>query len=271
MNMIVIKKIRSMYIVKDNDKKYTCRAKGSLRGNTQILVGDNVEIDENFVITKVLERRNQLIRPEIANVDQALIVISATRPEFSSYMLDKTLNIIEYNNIRPVICITKMDLLEDTSDIEKYIKYYKKIGYKVIINTEKKDICETLKGKTTVLIGQSGVGKSTLLNFLDKSLKLLSADISERLGRGKNTTRHVELLEVCDGLVADTPGFSALNFIGMTKTDIRDNMIEFNLYKDKCKYKDCMHLKENDCEVKRKVSESKILESRYENYKNFLE
>jgi ribosome biogenesis GTPase len=271
MDMIVIKKIRSTYIVKDNEKEYTCRARGVLRGKTTILVGDKVELDEEYVISNVLGRKNQLIRPEISNIDQALIVVSVTRPEFSTYMLDKTLDIIEYNNIVPIICITKMDLLEDNKDIEKYIKYYKKIGYKVILNTDKKEITDTLKNKVTVLIGQSGVGKSTLLNFLDKNLKLLSADISERLGRGKNTTRHVELLEVCDGLVADTPGFSALNFIGMTKSDIRDNMVEFNLYKDKCKYKDCMHIKEIDCEIKNMVEKGKILKSRYENYIKFLE
>lgn len=270
MDQIVIKKNRSQYLVKTDEGIKMCKPKGSLRKLTDILVGDIVEIDENNVITYVLKRKNQLTRPIIANINQGLIVVSATKPEFSTYLLDKTLNILEYNRIKPIICVSKMDLLDETKEIEKILKYYKKIGYKVIINTSKKEICEILKDKVTVLIGQSGVGKSTLLNLLDASLKLLSASISEKLGRGKNTTRHVELLEICDGLVADTPGFSALNFIEMNKYDIRDNTIEFNKYKDKCKYKDCMHIKETNCEIKKQVEKKVISEFRYENYKKFL-
>jgi ribosome biogenesis GTPase len=163
-----------------------------------------------------------------------------------------------------------MDLLKDKLEVEEYLDYYKKIGYIIIFNTERKEIMETLANRTTVLIGQSGVGKSTLLNFLDDSLNLLSQDISLRLGRGKNTTRSVELLEICDGLVADTPGFSVLDFKDMKKEDIRDNMIDFENLKDKCEYKDCMHLKEKKCEIKLVSERNNMLLSRYENYKKFI-
>lgn len=271
MDTIVIKKEGSKFIVKDNNELIKCRIKGTLRkDNISVMVGDVVEIGEEETITRVFDRKNILNRPNIANVNQALIVVSAVNPEFSTYLLDKTINIIEYNNITPIICITKMDLLKDKESLENLLDYYKKIGYKVIFNTEKKEIIETLENKTTVLIGQSGVGKSTLLNFLDDSLNLLSQDISLRLGRGKNTTRTVELLEMCGGLVADTPGFSVLDFVDMKKEDIRDNMIEFENYKSKCRYKDCMHIKEKECEVKKALEKNKILKSRYENYTKFI-
>lgn len=271
MDTIVIKKEGSKFIVKENNELIKCRVKGSLRkDNVSVMVGDVVEIGEPETITRVFDRKNILNRPNIANVDQALIVVSAVNPEFSTYLLDKTINIIDFNNVVPIICITKMDLLKEKDSLEYLIDYYRKIGYKVIFNTEKKEIIETLEQKTTVLIGQSGVGKSTLLNFLDDSLNLLSQDISLRLGRGKNTTRNVELLEMCDGLVADTPGFSVLDFKDMTKEDVRDNMIEFESYKSKCRYKDCMHIKEKECEVKKALEKSKILDSRYENYLKFI-
>ncbi len=270
MDTIVIKKEGSKFIVKENDNLIKCRVKGTLKQKTNVMVGDIVEIGEEETITRVFDRKNLLSRPTIANIDQALIVVSAVNPEFSTYLLDKTINIVEFNNITPIICITKMDLLKDKEHIENLIDYYVKIGYKVIFNTERKQIIETLENKTTVLIGQSGVGKSTLLNFLDDSLNLLSQDISLRLGRGKNTTRSVELLEICNGLVADTPGFSVLDFVDMKKEDIRDNMIEFENYKSKCKYKDCMHIKEKECEVKKVLEKGKILDSRYENYTKFI-
>jgi len=271
MDTIVIKKEGSKFIVKDNDELIKCRVKGTLRKDkVSVMVGDVVEIGEPETITRVFDRKNILNRPNIVNVDQTLIVVSAVNPEFSTYLLDKTINIIEYNNIRPIICITKMDLLKERETLDNLLDYYKNMGYKVIFNTEKKEIMETLENKTTVLIGQSGVGKSTLLNFLDDSLNLLSQDISLRLGRGKNTTRSVELLEICNGLVADTPGFSVLNFTDMKKEDVRDNMIEFENYKSKCKYKDCMHIKEKECGVKRALEKGKILESRYENYIKFI-
>jgi ribosome biogenesis GTPase len=273
MDKIIVKNISDLYFVKCDDIIYECKAKGIFRKDKITpTVGDKVEIDiDKKIITKILNRKNILIRPPISNIDQALIVVSVKEPDFSTNLLDKMLNIIEFNNIKPIICLTKLDLLNDNNEIEKYIKYYRSIGYTIIKNTEKEKLKKFFKNKITVLTGQSGVGKSTLLNMLDDSLNINTNSISIALGRGKHTTRHVELLEMFGGLVADTPGFSALNFIGMTKSDIRDNMIEFNKYKDKCRYKDCMHVKEDECKIKEYVNEGKILKSRYDNYLKFIE
>jgi len=269
---LIVKNISDLYIVKCNNEIYKCKAKGIFRkeGITPT-VGDKVIIDEKkMVITNILNRKNILVRPPISNVDIALIVMSVVNPSFSTNLVDKLINIIEYNNIKPVLCLSKLDLLDNKEEINKYINYYKSIGYDVFLNTETDKIKELFKNKITVITGQSGVGKSTLLNMLDSTLELKTNEISYALGRGKHTTRHVELIELFDGLVADTPGFSSLSFLGMKKEDIRDNFIEFNEYKNKCKYKDCMHLKEDDCEIKRMVESNDILKSRYENYTKFI-
>ena len=220
---------------------------------------------------KVLPRKNSLIRPPIANIDQALIVTNV-KPSFDTNLLDKLLCIIEYNNIIPIICFTKLDLLneEELININKYITYYKKIGYQVFINTEIEEIKKIFNEKITVLTGQTGAGKSTLINKLDSKFNIKTGEISKALGRGKHTTRHVELHKLYNGLVADTPGFSNVDFDDMSKEDIRDNFIEFNEYKDNCKFRDCMHKNENICEIKNKVEEKEIIESRYENYLNFI-
>lgn len=270
MEGLIIKNISDLYRVKSQDGYFECKAKGIFRKKNIIpTVGDKVLFDkEKLIITDILDRKNILVRPPIANVDQALIVMSTINPTFSTYLIDKLLNVIEFNNIKPIICITKLDLLHDKT-IDKYINYYRGIGYEVILNTNIDDIKKVLKNKITVLTGQSGVGKSTLLNKLNFNLNLKTNDISYALGRGKHTTRHTEIYEVCDGYIADTPGFSSL-LLNMKKEDIRDNMVEFNNYKDKCKYRDCMHLNEDECEIKRLVKEGTIISSRYENYIKFI-
>lgn len=269
----IIKIISNDYTVKTEDNICICKARGKFR-NEKItpLVGDICIFDENKkYITEILKRKNELIRPPVANIDQAIIVTSVKEPDFSSNLLDKLLCIIEYNNIKPIICFTKLDLLDEIEikKIKKIIEYYQKIGYKVFINTEIEKIKTIFKEKVTVFTGQSGAGKSSLLNKLDSKLNLKTNEISIALGRGKHTTRHVELINIFEGLVADTPGFSSLNFIGMTKEDIRDNFIEFNEYKDECEYKDCMHENEKNCNIKKEIG-NKILESRYENYLKFI-
>jgi len=269
----IIKIISNDYTVYSNNKEYICKCRGLFRNqNIKPVVGDIVEFDEkNNYILKIITRKNSLIRPLIANVDQALIV-SNVKPSFDTNLLDKLLCIIEFNNIKPIICFTKLDLLNNSEldEINKYIDYYKKIGYTVFINTEIDKIKKIFKDKITVFTGQTGAGKSTLINKLDSKLNLETGEISKALGRGKHTTRHVELLKIHDGLVADTPGFSNVSFIDMSKSDIRDNFIEFNEYKDKCKFRDCMHENELVCEVKNKVNDKTIIESRYENYLKFI-
>ena len=273
MNGKIIKILSNDYTIKlENNETIITKARGVFRNkNITPLVGDNVFVDtEKKVIDKILDRKNELIRPPVANIDQAVVVTSCTNPEFSSNLLNKIINIIEYNNIIPIICFTKYDLLEDTKYIDEIIGYYKKIGYKVFINNQIEDIKKIFKNKVTILTGQTGVGKSTLINKLG-NLNLDTNEISKALGRGKHTTRAIELYELFDGLLADTPGFSSLSFIDMSKEDIRDNFVEFNTYRDKCKYSDCMHVNEDVCEIKNKVKEDIILKERYENYLNFIE
>lgn len=273
MQGIIIKNISNDYTILSENKYYICKARGKFRKERITpLVGDNCIFDEEKkYIIEILPRKTELKRPPISNIDQALIITSVKEPDFSSNLLDKLLCIIEYNNIKPIICLTKLDLLteEEKENIEQIINYYKKIGYEVYKNTEIEKIKNIFKNKKTVFTGQSGAGKSTLLNKLNPNLNLKTNEISKALGRGKHTTRHVELIELFEGLIADTPGFSSLDFIGMTNEDIRDNFIEFNQYRDKCEYKDCMHISENNCEIKKQLEQKNILESRYQNYIKF--
>lgn len=269
----VIKLISNKWTVEVEGHFYECSSIGKFKYlKISPLVGDVVLIDEkNNIIKSIMPRKNELVRPPIANVDQAIILVSCREPNFSSNLLDKMLVVIEYNNIKPIICFTKYDLLDDTSEIDEIINYYRTIGYTVYINKEINDIKTILKDKISVLTGQTGVGKSSLLNSLKNDLNLATGEISKALGRGKHTTRHIELLDIDGGLVADTPGFSSLDFIGMDKKDIKDNFIEFYKNEDKCKYQDCLHIKEDGCYIKKLVSEGKIRNTRYENYKKFID
>lgn len=269
----VIKLISNTWTVNLNNQYIDCKSVGKFRHlNISPLVGDMVEVDEeNSIITNILPRKNELVRPPISNIDQAIIITSCIEPSFSSNLLDKMLVVIEYNNIKPVICFTKYDLLKDTTEIDEIINYYKEIGYNVFINNELDKIKSILNGKISVLTGQTGVGKSSLLNSLKLDLNLPTGEISKALGRGRHTTRHVELLEIADGLVADTPGFSSLDFIGMNKDDIKDNFIEFYNNEDKCRYQDCHHIKEEGCYIKKLVSDQVIRKTRYDNYVKFIE
>ncbi len=271
---IIVRSINELYTVSYQNDKYNCKIKGKLRTEKIIpLVGDKVIFDKDTkIINKILKRKNMLLRPQICNIDYAVLVISVKEPKFSSYLLDKMLIIAEYNNIIPIIYFSKMDLLtfKEKLNIRKYIKYYQSIGYQCFSNKNFKKLKKIFTNNTTVLTGQSGVGKSTLLNKLDKNLSLKTDIVSISLGRGKNTTTHVELFALYNGLVADTPGFSALDFIDIDKDAIRDNIIEFNNYKKECQYKDCFHINEEKCLIKVMVGKNKILKSRYENYMKFI-
>ena len=274
MRGIIIKQISNDYTVKSNNFEYVCKARGKFRKmEISPLVGDEVIFDEkeNYIL-EILPRKNELTRPSIANIDQAIIITSLKRPDFDTNLLDKLLTIITYNNIKPIIIFTKSDLLtkQELENFQKYFDYYQSIGYDTYMNYELDKIKKIFKDKVSVFTGQSGAGKSTLLNKLDKKLNIKTAEISLALNRGKHITRHTSLLEIKGGMVADTPGFSALSFGEMTKDLIRDNFVEFNKYRDKCRYRDCMHHKENNCEIKEKVKEGIILQSRYDNYINFI-
>lgn len=268
----IIKNISNDYTIESNGKLYICKPRGKFRLDDKTpLVGDIVSFDElNNYIIDILPRKNELIRPSIANIDMAIIVTSVKNPDFDTVALDKTLTITSYNNITPIIYFTKLDLLNDDEyqQIKKYIDYYQHIGY--LISTTPDDLLKKINGLTVVLTGQSGAGKSTLLNKINPSLKLKTAEISMALGRGKHTTRHTELFETAGSYIADTPGFSKIDLVGMSNIDIRDNMKEMFDNLQYCKYHDCMHLSEDGCHVIELVRNKEILASRYNNYKNFI-
>ena len=269
----IIKQISNDYTVLVEEKKYICKARGKFRNlSLTPLVGDEVIINKENYILEILKRKNELKRPSVSNIDEAIIITSLKHPDFSSNLLDKLITVIEYNNIKPIIIFTKKDLLtkEEYKHLKPYIDYYKKIGYDVYMNDEIDKIKQIFKNKVSVFTGQTGAGKSTLLNKLNPDLNLKTNEISIALNRGKHTTRHTELLEIEGGLVADTPGFSALDFGEMSKENIRDNFIEFNSYRQECQFSDCMHVHEKKCKIKEKVERGIILKSRYDNYLKFI-
>lgn len=268
----IIKNISDAYTVIANHCLYECKARGKFR-NEKItpLVGDIVTIDEeNNYILSIEERRNELQRPNVSNIDIALIVVSLKKPDLSLNLLDKEIVSIKLSKVEPIICFTKLDLAskEEIKEMKFLQKYYEKLNIKVFYNTKLTKLVRYLKGKTVVLTGQTGAGKSSLLNKLDKNLSLKVGEISEALGRGKHTTRHTEIHEVKNIYFVDTPGFSSLDLKDFTNEEIRDTFLEFAYYP--CEFNDCMHSNEQNCHVKKAVSEGKILASRYQNYTSFI-
>ena len=270
----IVKILSNLYFVKCDDKIIECHSRGVFRNkNITPVVGDYCEISvEDKYILDILPRKNFLVRPLVANVDQGLIVTSLKTPDFSTNLLDKLILVMEINKIKPIICITKEDLLdeEEKEQIKRIVNYYKKIGYSVFYNYELEELKKIFKDKITVFTGQTGAGKSSLFNKLDPGLNFEVGEVSIALGRGKHTTRYVELIPLCDGKLVDTPGFSSIDLSMYSKEDIKNSFIEFNNYN--CRYKDCMHTNESvdECEIKKEVVEGKILESRYANYLKFL-
>ncbi|ARI77527.1 ribosome small subunit-dependent GTPase A [Halobacillus mangrovi] len=279
----IIKALSGFYYVWHEGAVYQCRGRGNFRKRkVSPLVGDMVEFkaekqDEGYILS-IEERKNEFVRPPIANVDQALIVTSAMHPDFNALLLDRFLVLVEAKRIEPFIVISKMDQLTDeqTEKMKDYKQMYEAIGYPVILSAvddeEAMDQVQShLAGRTTVIAGQSGVGKSSLLNSIDPRLAIDTNEISESLGRGKHTTRHVELYEIARGLVADTPGFSSLEFGDLETEQLPECFPEFVEVQDGCKFRGCLHNKEPKCAVKAAVSEGKISGQRYEHYLQFLE
>lgn len=268
----IVKILSNLYSVNSNNKLYECHSRGKFRkDNIKPVVGDYVVFDDkNNYILDILPRKNILIRPPVANIDQAIIVTSVKHPDFSSNLLDKLITLMEYNQINVILCFSKWDLLdeEETSEMINIVNYYNSIGYTTVKNTDIDKIKSLLKNKTSVFTGQTGAGKSTLMNKLDNNLRLETGEISESLGRGKHTTRHVELIEMFGGKVLDTPGFSALSFDDLNKNEIKNTFVEFGKYP--CLYHDCMHTNESECKVKENVNNGNILKSRYDNYIKFI-
>lgn len=279
----IIKALAGFYYVLSGDETIQCRGRGVFRKNkVNPLVGDEVvfqaeSITEGYIL-EVKERKNELIRPPIANVDQAILVFSAVEPGFSTSLLDRFLVLVEFNHIKPIICITKIDLTDENEykEIQQYASDYRKAGYDVLLTSSEteegvKDLMPYLEGEISVFAGQSGVGKSSLLNVLRPDLELKTNDISSHLGRGKHTTRHVELIEVGKGLVADTPGFSSLEFTDIELEDLNYCFPEIQEKSDQCKFRGCLHMAEPKCAVKAASENGEIPSYRYEHYKTFLQ
>ena len=268
----IVKISSDLHFVNSDGKLYPCKCRGVFRKEHILpVVGDYVLFNnEQFIIEDIYPRKNHFERPKVSNIDQAFLITSLKLPDFSFHLLDKFICLMEMNNVKPIICITKMDLLS-SDEFNNYLpifEYYQKIGYPVLFNTDLDVIKKYLENKTSVFTGQTGAGKSTLLNKINPEWDLEVGDVSVALGRGKHTTRVVELFDFCGGKVMDTPGFSSLDLSNYTKEQIRDSFVEFKDYP--CMFKDCMHTKEAECRVKEAVFKNNILESRYINYLDFI-
>ncbi len=255
------------YIVDVDGTNYDCILRGIFRkeGITPF-VGDYVELNElNHQIMKIDNRINYLNRPKIANVDYAVIISSVKKPDLDLYLLDKLMVNILVNKIKPIIVFTKLDLLneDELKDIEYIIDYYKSINIPVFLNSEISEFEKFVNNKVLVLCGQTGSGKSTFINKIDKSLNLETNEISNALNRGKHTTRYVSLYKIKDYYIADTPGFSSLDLNNISIDDIKKSFVEFKNYN--CKYQDCNHINTDGCEIAKHIDKD-ILQSRYDSY-----
>lgn len=278
----IIKGIGGFYYIETEKGLYECRARGIFRKNKITpLVGDFVKIsvadedNKKVVVEEIQERKTELVRPPIANVNKALIVFAVKNPTPHLSLLDRFIVLAERENLEIVIILTKIDL-DDDNTFEKIKNIYEPCGYKVIgvSNLENKNIDkvkEELKDNTVVFAGPSGVGKSSLLNQIDSNFQLKTGDVSDKIKRGKHTTRHAELFELkFGGMVADTPGFSSLTLDDIEDIDLKDYFIEFEDYDD-CKFGSrCIHQNEPNCAVKEAVENGEIPKERYESYIQLL-
>ena len=267
----ITKQISNQYTVNANGKNYVCSARGKFKNEgLSPVVGDIVEFDpDDLRINDIKPRMNLLSRPTVANIDYALIVTSLKKPDLSYTLLDKLITLVIANNIKPIIILTKIDLLNN-KELKEYkpaFKYYESLDILVIPNTKLKKLKKILKGKNVVLTGQTGAGKSSILNKLDKNLNIETKPISDALNRGVHTTRHTEIYEINNIFFVDTPGFSALD-LKLTKEELIKTFKEFGKYT--CLYQDCTHNNESGCKVKEALAKGLILPSRYINYIRFL-
>jgi len=277
---IILKLTGGNYYIEVDGHLLKCRARGKFRiQDIKPVVGDHVMVEvldyQEGYILEVLERKNQLIRPAIANIDQALIITSYKEPDYSTNLIDKFLAIIEFFDIDPVIVVTKTDLGE-LEQAKKDFSDYETSGYKVIYtsienNLGIQEVRDILEDKISVLVGQSGAGKSSLLNCIDPTYNIKTNEISKALGRGKHTTRHVEIFKTDFGWLADSPGFSSLDLDMLSALDLAHSYHDFYQASQYCKFNNCLHENEPSCQVKLEVENNTIPKARYENYLSFLQ
>ena len=280
----IIKGIAGFYYVHvPNEGIYECKAKGIFRKeNRKPLVGDDVDMEVTHVkdaegnITQILPRKNALIRPAVANIDQALLIFAMTKPEPNYNLLDRFLIMMRRQGLECILCFNKQDL-SDAGQQECIQKIYKDSGCSILfVSAEKKEgideLAAVLHGKTTAVAGPSGVGKSSLVNCLQKGKQMETGAISEKIARGKHTTRHSELIAVSDSTyMMDTPGFSSLSLFDMGKEELKAYYPEFEPYETQCKFMTCAHIHEPVCGVREALGENRISKVRYENYVTFYE
>lgn len=280
----IVKGIAGFYYVCCEDgNQYECKAKGGFRKEgVRPLVGDNVVLDVLDTskclgnIEQILPRKNELIRPAVANVDQAMVIFAMADPMPNLNLLDRFLLMMEWQQVETVICFSKQDVVSKQEEI-RYRKIYEKCTNRVITisSTENigiEDVRECLRGKTTVLAGPSGVGKSSLVNCLYPQVQLETGDISRKIGRGKHTTRHSELFCLEERtFLFDTPGFSSLRPPEIEKEQLHQYFTEFIPYEGKCKFIGCSHTHEPGCVVKEAFLDGMIDQNRYENYVQIYE
>lgn len=279
MQGIIIKGIGGFYYVKSEDKIIECKARGKFRHNElSPMVGDEVEIKEKNgkgVIEDIYERKNMLIRPSVANVTQALVVFAIKNPDINEDLLNRFLMLCEFNKLDIIVCFNKTDLTDCIHENE-VVNMVKSAGYKVMFLKAKEgegieELRDCLDGNVTVLCGPSGVGKSTIINTLAGKTLMETGNISEKLKRGKHTTRHSELLQIGKGFIVDTPGFSSLDTSFIDKEDVQDCFPEFSDYLGGCKFNSCLHYKEPSCAIKKEVENGNINSKRYDFYVKIIE
>ena len=280
----IVKGIAGLYYIHVAESGiYECKAKGIFRKEKKKpLVGDDVIIEvldeENRVgnLVEILPRRNELIRPAVANVDQAMVIFAAQEPKPNFSLLDRFLISMEKQGIPTKICINKKDLVTG-EELELLISEYKKCGYEVFTTSAEQEegveqMSALLKGKTTVVAGPSGVGKSSLTNLVQHGVEMETGAISQKLGRGKHTTRHSQLIQIDEGTyIMDTPGFSSLYVADMEKEELKDYFIEFAPYEGACRFQGCSHTHEPGCAVKEALDKGELSRIRYANYVEFYE
>ena len=279
---IIIRGISGFYYVEDKmGSILECKARGKFKKDKLTpMVGDRVFIeqldDEHGVINEIAPRKNELIRPAVANIDQAVLVFAIKKPDLNYALLDKLLIFIEHHGIDSLICINKSDL-DNENEIEDIMQIYNKIGYDVIRTNGKtgegiEELREKLKDRISVFAGPSGVGKSTIFNRIQSRVVMETGEISKKIERGKHTTRHAELIEIDKGsFVVDTPGFSSLDLSFIEAEELQNSFKEFSEYLRDCRYNSCLHFKENDCKIKEMVDKGNISRERYNTYIEILQ